>query len=61
MVLLTSREVSPEKNIGFRGVKISFAMLPSRAVNNYYILLNVNEIHRLYYVWLQNNPGQVNI
>ena len=47
-VLLTSREVSPEKNIGFRGVKISFAMLPSRAVNNYYILLNVNEIHRLY-------------
>ena len=39
-------------------------MLPSRAVNNYYIILNVSVIkyvHRLHYVWFQNNPGQVNI
>ena len=28
----------------------------------YYIILNVNlKIHRLHYVWFQNNPGQVNI
>ena len=36
-------------------------MLPSFAVNNYYIILNVNSRHRLHYVWFQNNPGQVNI
>ena len=36
-------------------------MLPSRAVNNYYIILNFNQIHRLIYVWFRNNPGQVNI
>ena len=31
-------------------------MLPSRAVNSYYIVL-----HRLHNVWFQNNLGQVNI
>ena len=30
-----------EVNIAFRGVTL-FSMLPSRAVNNYYIILNVN-------------------
>ena len=37
-------------------------MLPSHAVNNYYniIIMNVYSIHRLHYVWFQNNPGQVN-
>ena len=40
----------------------NFPMLPSRAaVNNNYITLNVNLIHRLHYVWFQNNPHQVNI
>ena len=38
-----------------------FPMLPSLAVNNYYIILNVDWIHRLHYVWFQNNPCQVNI
>ena len=38
-----------------------FPMLPSRAVNNYFILLNVNQILRLHYVWFRKNPGQVNI
>ena len=33
----------------------------SRAVNNYYFILNVHQIHRLHYVWFQNNPVQVNI
>ena len=36
-------------------------MLPSRAVNEYYIILNVNLIHRLHYVWFRNFPDQVNI
>ena len=40
---------------------IQFRMLPSRAVNNSYIILNVDYIHRLHYIWFQNNPGQVNI
>ena len=25
-----------------------------------YFILNVNQFHRLHYVWFQNNPGQVN-
>ena len=50
-----------EVDIGFRGVTISWTMLPSRAVNIYDIILNVNYIHRLHYVWLQNNQSQVNI
>ena len=36
-------------------------MLPSRAVNIYYIILDVNWTQHLHYVWFQNNPGQVNI
>ena len=36
-------------------------MLPSRAVNIFFRILNVNKMHRLHYVWFQNNPGQVNI
>ena len=35
-------------------------MLPSRAVNIFFRILNVNKMHRLHYVWFQNNPGQVN-
>ena len=40
-----------------------YPMLHSRAVNNYYNILNINfsEIYRLHYVWFQNNPVQVNI
>ena len=34
-------------------------MSSPHAVNNYYIILNVNLIQRLHYVWFQNNPGQV--
>ena len=39
-------------------------MLPSRAINIYYIILNVSVIkyiHRLHYFWFHNDPGQVNI
>ena len=36
-------------------------MLPSREVNIFFRILNVNKMHRLHYVWFQNNPGQVNI
>ena len=36
-------------------------MLPSRAVNNYHIILNVIKYIVYIYVWFQNNPGQVNI
>ena len=38
-----------------------FPMLLSRVVNNCYMILNVNEVHRLHYVCFQNNSGQVNI
>ena len=48
-----------EVYIGFKGGQ--FSMLPSCAVNTYYILLNVNQIHCLHYILFQNNPGQVNI
>ena len=51
-----------EVDIGFRGLTIS--PVPSRAVNNHYIILNVSVIkyvHHLHNVWLQNNQGQVNI
>ena len=43
----------------FRGV--IFPMLPSFAVNIYHIVLNVNEIHCLHYVWFQSNQGRVNV
>ena len=43
----------------FRGV--TFPMLPSLAVNIYHIVLNVNEIHCLHYVWFQSNQGRVNV
>ena len=47
----------PSKN----NVNRSEAMLPSCAVNNYHIILNVNLWHCLHYIWFQNSPGQVNI
>ena len=55
----------PEKTTDDRSkpevVSCLFPMLSSRAVNNYFILLNVNQILRLHYVWFRKNPGQVNI
>ena len=57
-----STEVKRSLTLVFRGV--TAPMLPSRAVNNYYIKLIVSVIkyvHHLYYIWFQKNPGQVNI
>ena len=45
-----STEAKPNLTLVFSGWQ--FPMLPSRAVNNYYIILN--------YVWFRNNRGQVN-
>ena len=36
-------------------------MLPSHALKNYNIILNVNKIHRLHKGWFPNNPGQLNV
>ena len=57
-----STEAKPRLTLVFEGRQ--FPTLPSRAVNNYYIILNVSVIkyvHRLHNVWFQNNPSQVNI
>ena len=52
-------EGEPRLTLVFEGWQ--FPLFSSRAVNNYYIILNVNQIYRLHYVWFQNNPGHVNI
>ena len=54
-----STEAKPRLTFVFEGWQ--FPMLPSRAVNIYYIVMNVNYIHHLHYVWFQNNLCQVNI
>ena len=54
-----STEAKPRLTLVFEGWE--FPMLPSRAVNIYHIILNVNSIHRLHYIRFQNNQGQMNI
>ena len=43
-----STEAKPRLTLVFEGWQ--FPILPSRAVNNYYIILNVNWIHRLHLI-----------
>ena len=51
-----------EVDTSFRGFTISYVTVPSRAVNIYYIKLNVNfKNTSSHFVWFQNNPGEVNI
>ena len=57
-----STEEKPRLTLVFEGVVISYVTVPSRAVNIYYIILNVNfKNTSSHFVWFQNNPGEVNI
>ena len=52
-----------EVDIGFLGVTISHVTLSCSQYLLYYTecYLIIRYMHRLHYVWFQNNPGQVNV
>ena len=52
-----------EVDIGFRGATISLVTLSCSQYLIYYTecYLIIRYMHPLHFVWIQNNPGQVNV